>query len=197
MKETRSPSATGEHRALWPVLVIAGMLVMTALQLHRQGRVLWCSCGELSVWAGDIWSMHNSQHLLDPYSFTHVLHGMVLCGVLVVFLFRMPVAWRLALAVSIEGLWEIVENSQWVIQRYRDSTVNMGYCGDSIINSMADVACCAVGFGLARFLGWRRSALLFVAVELALLVCIRDSLTLNVIMLVHPVEAIKSWQMVH
>jgi len=182
---------------LWPCLVIAGVLAMTAYQLHRQGRILWCACGQLSVWAGDIWSVHNSQHLLDPYSFTHVLHGMALCGILVVFLFRMPLVWRLTLAVSIEGLWEIIENSQWVIHRYRDSTANIGYCGDSIANSMADIACCAVGFGLAKYLGWRRSAVLFAVIELTLLVCIRDTLTLNIIMLVHPVDAIKSWQMVH
>jgi len=184
-----------QRNYLWPCLVIAGALAMTAFQLHRQGRILWCACGHLNVWAGDIWSVHNSQHLLDPYSFTHVLHGMALCGILAVFLFRMPLVWRLTLAAFLEGLWEIIENSQWVIHRYRDSTANIGYCGDSIANSMADIACCAIGFVLAHYLGWKRSAALFAVIELVLIICIRDSLTLNIIMLVHPVEAIRSWQM--
>ena len=94
-------------------------------------------------------------------------------------------------------MWEIAENSRFIIQRYREATIGLGYEGDSIINSIADIVCCGIGFMLARRLGWRRSAILFVVTELILLVWVRDNLTLNVLMLLHPVEAIKSWQMVH
>ena len=181
----------------WPGLSITAILAMTVFQLHRQGRVFWCACGSLNVWAGDIWSSHNSQHVLDPYSFTHVLHGVLFCGLLAWLLPRLPPVWRLTATVFLEAVWEIAENSRFIIQRYREATIGLGYEGDSIINSIADIVCCGIGFALARRLGWRRSAILFVVTELILLVWIRDNLTLNVLMLLHPVEVIKAWQMVH
>ena len=186
-----------QRRQLWPGLTIAAILALTALELHRQGRVLWCACGHWNLWAGDIWSAHNSQHLVDPYSFTHLLHGVLFCGVLAWLWPRLPLAWRLTVTVGLEGLWEMLENSQFIIQRYREATIGLGYEGDSIVNSCADIVCCGVGFALAVYLGWRRSVIAFVVTELLLLVWIRDNLTLNILMLIWPVEAIKSWQMVH
>ena len=180
-----------------PWLAITGILVVTVFQLHQQGRIWWCACGHWNPWDGDIWSAHNSQHWLDPYSFTHVLHGVMLCGVLVWLLQRVPLIWRLTLAVAVEALWEILENSPFIIQRYREATIGLGYEGDSIANSMADILCCAIGFLLARKLGLRWSVVLFVLTELVLLVWVRDNLTLNVLMLTYPVDAIKAWQMVH
>jgi len=109
----------------------------------------------------------------------------------------MRVKWLLVLAVALESLWEIIENSRYVIDRYREATVSLGYEGDSILNSMADVLFCAGGFLLARWLGFRRSLLVFAATEIVLLFWIRDNLTLNIIMLIWPVEAIKNWQVVH
>jgi len=186
-----------QREKLWPGLAIAGILAMTIFQLHRQGRIVWCACGHWNVWAGDIWSAHNSQHVFDPYSFTHVLHGMIFYGALTWLWPRLPLAWRLTSTVFLEALWEILENSQFIIRRYREATIGLGYEGDSIVNSIADIVCCGIGFMLARYLGWRRSVILFVVTELVLLVWIRDNLTLNVLMLTCPIEAIKSWQMVH
>lgn len=184
-----------QREKLWAGLSIAGILAMTMFQLHRQGRIVWCACGHWNVWAGDIWSTHNSQHVFDPYSFTHILHGMAFCVILTWLWPRLPLAWRLTLTIFLEALWEMFENSQFIIRRYREATISLGYEGDSIINSLADIVCCGIGFALAHYLGWRRSVILFVIVELILLVWIRDNLTLNILMLTCPIEAIKSWQM--
>lgn len=181
---------------LWPWIAFALLLMVTVFQLHRQGRIWWCACARPFLWHGNIWSSHNSQHLLDPYSFTHVLHGVVFCGLVWLAFPRIRLVWRLWIASTIEALWEILENTNFVIQRYREVTISLGYNGDSIANSMADIACCAIGSLLAWRLGLRRSIILFVATELVLLVCVRDNLTLNVLMLLCPIEAIKSWQMI-
>lgn len=171
------------------------LLALTAAQLHRQGRVTWCACGGWAPWAGDIWSAHNSQHLFDPYSFTHVLHGLLFYGLLALLCPRLPFAWRLALVVGLEAGWEILENTAFVIRRYREATIGLGYEGDSIANSLVDILCCAGGAFLARRIGWRWSLALFLAVELLLLLWVRDNLTLNVLMLLFPLDPIKAWQM--
>jgi hypothetical protein len=147
------------------------------------------------LWTGDAWSAQTSQSFLDPYSFTHLLHGLVLCGLAVILAKRLPVSWRFCLAMAAESVWEIFENTEFVIQRYRVATAALGYHGDSVMNSMGDILCCALGFVLASRLGWRRSIALFLITEAALLVWIRDSLLLEIIMLIFPVHAIKVWQM--
>jgi len=176
---------------------MATVAVVAALQLRRQGRLWWCECGRVLVWAGDAWGADNSQHLFDPYSFTHVLHGFVFCGLLAWVLPRVGWEWRLALALSIEALWEVVENSAFVINRYREATLALGYRGDTVINSAGDILACALGFVLARRLGLRLTLLAFALTEIALLILIRDSLLLNVLMLLYPLDAIKAWQMNH
>jgi Protein of unknown function (DUF2585) len=171
---------------------------MTAAALLRgQGRLWWCACGRLRLWTSDAWSQHTSQHLLDPYSFTHVLHGVVLCGLLAWCCARLRPGWRFVLALALEALWEVLENSEFVIRRYREATAALGYQGDTIANSLGDIVCCGVGFLVARRLGLRRSLLLFVLLEIGLLIWIRDSLVLEVLMLLYPVEAIKAWQVGH
>jgi hypothetical protein len=180
-------------RAL-PWLAIVVVLVGTAYQLRSQGRLWWCSCDYLLLWLGDPWSSDNSQHLLDPYSFTHILHGFVLYGLLVLVAERLSPPWLLWLAVSIEALWELVENSEFVIRRYREETAALGYHGDTIVNSLADILVCGLGFVLARQLGARRTVALFLVTEVVLAVWIRDSLLLNVLMLIYPIDAIKAWQ---
>src|SRR5918992_1542427 len=181
-------------RRVLPWLAIVVVLVATALLLRSQGRLWWCSCDYLLLWSGDPWSSDNSQHLLDPYSFTHLLHGFVLCGLLALIVPRLSAVWQLWLAVSIEALWEVIENSEFVIRRYREETAALGYHGDTIVNSLGDILVCGLGFVLARQLGLRLTLALFVAAEVALVFLIRDSLLLNVIMLVYPVEEIKAWQ---
>jgi len=182
---------------LWPWIATAAFLTATALQLHHQGRLWWCSCGWATLWTGDAWSSRTSQYFLDPYSFTHLLHGFVLCGVLLLMLRRISWSRRFFLAIAFECAWEVIENTNFVIQRYREATASLGYQGDTVVNSLGDILCCAVGFLLARRLGWWRSLVLFLATEAVLLVWIRDSLLLEVIMLIHPIEAIKAWQMSH
>jgi uncharacterized protein DUF2585 len=170
------------------------VLVGAAFQLRSQGRLWWCSCDYLLLWSGDPWSSDNSQHLLDPYSFTHVLHGFALCGLLALTASRLTEAWQLWIAISIEAVWEVVENSRYVIQRYREETAALGYQGDTIVNSLSDILLCGIGFELARRLGFRRTLALFVVTEVALAVWIRDNLSLNVLMLIYPIEAVKEWQ---
>ncbi len=184
----------GTVRAGW---VVALILAATTFQLWRQGRVWWCVCGGTNLWAGDIWSAHNSQHIFDPYSFTHVLHGVLFFWVLTWLFRRVSFSWRLTLALFLEAIWEVVENSPLIIQRYREATMGLGYEGDSICNSFADILCCGFGFILARYLGFRLALVVFVAIELLLLFIVRDNLTLNILMLLCPVDAIKQWQMIH
>ncbi len=182
-----------DRRSLWPWLAIAITLTAVTFQLHYQGRLWLCSCGRFLPWVGEAWGSDTSQHLLDPYSFTHVLHGFVFCWLIGWFAPRLPWPWQLWLAVAIEAVWEAVENSEFVIQRYREAGV-LGYFGDTIVNSLGDIAMCGFGFVLARYLGFVRSLALFVAVEVVLLFWIRDSLVLNVVMLIYPVEGIEQWQ---
>lgn len=185
------------RKALWPGLIIAAVLAATALLLNAQGRLWFCSCGYLLLWTGNAWSADNSQHFSDPYSFTHVLHGFMFCWLLWLLFPRWTLRWRFVLAISVEALWEVVENSSYVIERYRATTAALGYEGDTVVNSLGDVLFCAVGFLLAERLGFRRSLALFFLTEAVLLVLIRDSLLLNILMLVYPVEAIKAWQTSH
>ena len=180
-----------------PWLLIIMVLAITAWQLRQQGRLWFCACGRLYLWAGDIWRSHCSQHFFDPYSFTHLLHGLIFFGLLVWILPRLSPAWRLSLAICGEALWEVCENSAFVIQRYREATVSLGYTGDTVINSMVDILACGIGFAVARYLGFRRSLMVFVVTEVILLIWIRDNLTLNILMLIYPVNAIKAWQMIH
>ena len=181
------------RRNLWPWLAIAITLVAVTLQLHYQGRLWLCSCGRFFLWVGEAWSSDTSQHLLDPYSFTHVLHGVIFCWLLRVFVPRLSWAWQFWLAVAVEAVWEVVENSDFVIQRYHEAGA-LSYFGNTIVNSLGDIAMCGFGFVLARYLGFSRSLALFVAVEVVLLFWIRDSLLLNIVMLIYPVKGIKQWQ---
>lgn len=178
--------------ATYLLIVIAAVVI-----LQIQGRVWWCQAGDITPWSWNIWSTHNSQHIIDPYSFTHVLHGVLEFWLIGLVFSRMPMVWRLALAVFIESTWEVAENSATVIERYRSATISLDYFGDSIINSVADIACCSLGFLIAYKLRFWRSLALFVITEILLIVFIRDSLIINIIMLLFPVEAIRSWQMVH
>ena len=181
-------------RKTLPWLAVVVVLAGTAYQLRNQGRLWTCSCDYVLLWSGDAWSPDNSQHLLDPYSFTHVLHGFMFCGLLALVVPRIPAAWRLWMAVLIEAVWEVVENSAFVIDRYREETAALGYTGDTVLNSLSDIALCGIGFGLAHRFGFRPTLALFLVTEAVLAVWIRDGLTLNVVMLIYPIDAIREWQ---
>ncbi len=178
----------------WPWLAVAAVVASSAVVLRLEGRMWLCACGRFLPWVGTAWSADTSQHLFDPYSFTHVLHGFGFAGLLALTVPRVSWRWRLFLAVALEAAWEVFENTEFVINRYRETTAALGYTGDTVVNSLGDIAACTLGFLIARRLGALRTLLLFVAVEAALLLWIRDSLVLNIILLVYPSETLKAWQ---
>jgi len=180
-----------------PWLAAVAVVTATAFELHRQGRLWTCSCGRVLAWFGAAWSSETSQHLFDPYSFTHVLHGFIFCGILAWALPRVRCEWRFVLALSAESLWEVIENMDFVIRRYREATATLGYNGDTVVNSLGDITACALGFILARRLGLLRSALVFAATEALLLVFIRDSLLLNILLLLYSSDKLRAWQAGH
>jgi len=163
--------------------------------LQQQGRLWICDCGRVYLWVGDIWSSDNSQHIFDPYSFSHVLHGVMSWAILMWLLPRLSLSWQLVITTFVEASWEVAENSAMIINRYRESTLALGYNGDTILNSIADIFCCIVGFAIALRLGYRRSLALFIVTELVMILWIKDSFLLNVLMLIYPIQAIKMWQM--
>ena len=178
-----------------PFFVTVLVMALTGLLVSLQGRIHWCACGHWHPWTSSVVSAHNSQHLFDPYSFTHIAHGLLLFLLLQWLAPHWSLLRRYTITLAVEGAWEVLENTAWIIHRYREATLSLGYAGDSVLNSMADVLCCALGFGIAWKWGRARTVALFAAMELALLVTVRDNLTLNILMLICPIESIKTWQM--
>ncbi|WP_428937954.1 DUF2585 family protein [Fontivita pretiosa] len=177
-----------------PVAIVVGSLLLAVVYLRWQGRVWWCACGGLSPVSITVWSPHNSQHLLDAYSLSHVLHGVIFFGGLWLLRRWLSLNIRAALAAGIEIGWEVLENSPIIINRYRAATISLGYSGDSIVNSLGDVASFVLGFYVARKLGLWWSLGLILGIELVMLWLMRDNLTLNVLMLLWPIDAIRRWQ---
>ena len=181
-----------KHYGPWLAIILTCTLATLLLQL--QGRLWICQCGRVYLWAGDIWSADNSQHLLDPYSFTHILHGFIFFWVTSWLLPKLDFGWQMWLAILVEAAWEVSENTEVIIQRYREATLALGYNGDTIVNSLSDIALCGVGILIARRLGFWRTLALFIMTEIALTLWIRDSLLLNILMLLYPIDAIRNWQ---
>ncbi len=186
------------HRRAAIATVLAALA--TAAILAGMGRPLICECGTVKLWWGVVQSAENSQHLTDWYSFSHVIHGLLYYGAAHLLWRRwkllggLPARCALPIALGLEAAWELFENSPVIIDRYRAVTVSWGYSGDSIVNSVADIGWMAAGFWLASRLPVKASIAIGIAFELFTLAMIRDNLTLNVLMLVWPVEAIKVWQ---
>lgn len=168
--------------------------------LFAMDRPPICECGVVRLWTGAVNSPENSQQLSDWYTFSHIIHGMIFYGAAHLLwrhwrvLRGSPALWAYPFAVLLEGSWEVLENSPLIIERYRAVTANFGYAGDSIVNSAADLVWMSLGFWIAA--RWSVKATLGVALafELLTLAVIRDNLTLNVLMLVYPVEAVRVWQ---
>jgi len=188
-------TTTNDRRRLLPIIAIAIVPPAMIVLLRAEGRRILCACGHIALWVSDWCSSNTSQQLLDPYSFTHVLHGFLFFWLIALLFRRMPRAWQFLLALLLESAWEVFENTSFVINKYRTETAALGYQGDTIVNSLGDLACALLGFVIARQLGVRRSLIVFVLIEVVLSFWIHDSLLLQILMLIRPVEAIKLWQM--
>lgn len=187
----RSPLPVG-RRALALALALVAIFFAIELAWHRPPI---CPCGSVKLWTGAVWSAENSQQVSDWYSLSHIIHGFLFYAAL---WFALPNGlriWALPFAVAIEGGWELLENSPIIIDRYRAATAAVGYSGDSILNSMSDIAMMALGFAFARRAPVWLTVGIALSFELIALVMIRDNLTLNVLMLTWPIDAIREWQM--
>ncbi|WP_260581900.1 DUF2585 domain-containing protein [Sphingopyxis sp. PET50] len=182
----------GLSRKGW--LVAAALVALLAAILFAMGRPPICPCGTVSLWHGVVQSNQNSQQISDWYSFSHIIHGFIFFGLSRWLIPDWPLWVALALAIGIEGAWEILENSPVIIDRYREVTMAFGYSGDSILNSVSDTLFMIAGFLAASRMRWWATVALAIVFELFTLWTIRDNLTLNVLMLVSPVEAVKEWQ---
>jgi len=174
--------------------IALGLAVAAAAILLAMGRPIICSCGEVKLWVGTVHGPDNSQHLADWYTPSHIIHGFIFYALGWMFLRSNPPGDRLIGAIIIEAAWEILENTNWVIDRYRDATMALGYTGDSVLNSLADMLWMILGFGLARRLPVWATIAIAILFEVVTLIVIRDNLALNVLMLVAPVESIAEWQ---
>jgi hypothetical protein len=182
-------------RGRWVALAVVTIVVLTGAIELGMGRSLLGPDGHFGLWEGDIWSSEQSQRVADPYSFSHVVHGLLFFGFLWLVARRLPVGYRFVLAVLLEAGWEVLENSPIIIDRYRAATIALGYEGDSVLNSTSDLLMMSLGFLMASRWRWQLSVAALVVMEVGCLLWVRDNLTLNIVMLVHPIEAIKAWQM--
>ncbi|MFO1202330.1 MAG: DUF2585 domain-containing protein [Tabrizicola sp.] len=179
---------------LTPILITLGIILLTAAWLLWIGREPWCKCGYIKLWHGQVVSSENSQHISDWYTPSHIIHGFLFFGALWLVARRLSVGWRLAIATLVECAWEITENSDAVIERYRSVTISLDYYGDSVLNTVCDVLAMVLGFWMASKLPVWATVALIVLFEGLTMWIIRDGLALNILMLVYPLDSVAQWQ---
>jgi hypothetical protein len=179
-----------------PLILSVIVPVLMIILLRVQGRIWWCKLGDYAIYVNEAWnSSHTSQHFLDPYTFTHVLHGVMFFWLARLIFYKLSTGWQFFIVITAESAWEVLENTNYIIEKYRENTASLDYFGDSIFNSLGDVLACAVGLWIAFQLGWWKSLAFFLLTEIVLLLWIRDSLLLNILMLIYPLDSVKQWQM--
>ncbi|WLS00574.1 DUF2585 domain-containing protein [Shinella sumterensis] len=176
------------------MLIVAAFVAATATILYTMGQPLICKCGYVKLWHGVVVSSENSQHLTDWYTPSHIIHGILFFGLFTLILRKASINVRLTLALILECAWEIIENTDMVINRYREATIALDYFGDSVINSSADILAMVVGLFLAARLPVWASVAIIIVFEATTTWLIRDGLALNILMLVWPIDAVKAWQ---
>ena len=198
MSTKSKPSFSSGREILITIVTCVFIVAVTVIILRIMGRPLICTCGTIKLWHGEVISSENSQHISDWYSVTHAVHGILFYFLLWLISRTFPwlrgVQVRLILAVAIESVWEVFENTDFIINRYREATIALDYFGDSVINSTADILFMSLGFLIASRLPVIISASIAVTMEVLMLIMIRDNLALNILMLIWPVEEIKNWQ---
>lgn len=181
-------------KRMLPYFIVTAIIALTAAYLLWIGREPICKCGYIKLWHGEVVSSENSQHISDWYTPSHIIHGFLFFGLLWLVARKLAFGWRLGIATLVEAAWEIVENSDAVIERYRSVTISLDYYGDSVLNVVADIGAMILGFLLAsRLPVWATVAVILVF-ETGTISLIRDGLALNVLMLLYPLDAVADWQ---
>lgn len=175
------------------LFAIAILAIVAASEL-AMGRHVICTCGIVDLWAGGRDSPATSQMIADWYSLSHIVHGLIFYAASLLMAPRRPARQRFLAALIVESLWEVLENSPLVIERYRATTAALGYSGDSVVNSLSDILFMSLGFLVASKLPARLSILLCITLELVPLFVIRDNLTLNILNLLAPNTQVQAWQ---